>query len=76
MLHWPHHDWLHVLGNYDVTVIGEVENAAFGAASCNKTGASKTEKADLTLGFPGLSPRQLRQTTGERERSACERNPN
>ena len=40
MLHWPHHDWLHVLGNYDVTVIGEVENAAFGAASSNKPGAT------------------------------------
>ena len=35
-----HHDWLHVLGNYDVTVIGEVENAAFGAASSNKPGAT------------------------------------
>ena len=133
-----HHDWLHVLGNDDVTVIGEVENAAFGAASINKpgatlwflgvmamyegglfdsvvtgshphqisapgmaanasktsspsitspwrinlsssfnkTGASTTEKADLSLGFPGLSPHQQGQTTGEREHSACERNPN
>ena len=29
-----------MLGNYDVTVIGEVENAAFGAASSNKPGAT------------------------------------
>lgn len=35
-----HHDWLHVLGNYDVDVIGEVENAAFGAASSSVTGAT------------------------------------
>ena len=46
------------------------------SSSCNKTGASKTEKADLTLGFPGLFQRQRGQTTGERERSGCERNPN
>ena len=143
-----HHDWLHVLGNYDVTVIGEVENAAFGAASsnkpgatlwflgvmamyeggfstvlwrvaihiksphpawpngspmpyaaagsasktsspsitspwqinlsssCSKAGASKAEEADLILGFQRLSPRQQGQTTGEREHSACARNPN
>ena len=35
-----HHDWLHVLGNYDVNVIGEVENAAFGAASSSVPGAT------------------------------------
>ena len=35
-----HHDWLHVLGNYDVSVIGEVENAAFGAASSSAPGAT------------------------------------
>ena len=35
-----HHDWLHVLGNYDVNVIGEVENAAFGAASSSVAGAT------------------------------------
>jgi hypothetical protein len=35
-----HHDWLHVLGDYDVNVIGEVENAAFGAASSSVPGAT------------------------------------
>ena len=35
-----HHDWLHVLGDYDVSVIGEVENAAFGAASSSVPGAT------------------------------------
>ena len=35
-----HHDWLHVLGGYNVDVIGEVENAAFGAASSNIPGAT------------------------------------
>ena len=35
-----HHDWLHVLGNYDVNMIGEVENAAFGSASSSVTGAT------------------------------------
>ncbi len=35
-----HHDWLHVLGDYEVTVIGEVENAAFGAASSQQPGGT------------------------------------
>ncbi|MCT0200414.1 hypothetical protein KQ313_12085 [Synechococcus sp. CS-1325] len=35
-----HHDWLHVLGDYQVDVVGEVENAAFGAASSSVPGAN------------------------------------
>ena len=35
-----HHDWLHVLGGYDVDVIGEVENAAFGAGSSSVPGST------------------------------------
>ena len=35
-----HHDWLHVIGDYDVDVIGEVENAAFGAATSSIPGAT------------------------------------
>ena len=35
-----HHDWLHVLGGYNVDVIGEVENAAFGAASSSVPGST------------------------------------
>ena len=35
-----HHDWLHVLGDYKVDLIGEVENAAFGAASSRVPGST------------------------------------
>ncbi len=35
-----HHDWLHVLGNYRVDIIGEVENAAFGSASSSIPGST------------------------------------
>ena len=35
-----HHDWLHVLGDYQVDVIGEVENAAFGSASSSIIGST------------------------------------
>lgn len=35
-----HHDWLHVLGGYKVDVIGEVENAAFGAGSSSVPGST------------------------------------
>ena len=35
-----HHDWLHVLGEYNVDVIGEVENAAFGSASSSVAGST------------------------------------
>ena len=35
-----HHDWLHVLGGYKVDVIGEVENAAFGAGSSSAPGST------------------------------------
>ena len=35
-----HHDWLHVLGDYNVDLVGEVENAAFGAASSSVPGAT------------------------------------
>ena len=35
-----HHDWLHILGGYKVDVIGEVENAAFGAGSSSVPGST------------------------------------
>ena len=35
-----HHDWLHVLGDYKVDLVGEVENAAFGAASSSMPGST------------------------------------
>tara|TARA_B100000482_G_scaffold181605_1_gene154950 strand:+ start:644 stop:1621 length:978 start_codon:yes stop_codon:yes gene_type:complete len=35
-----HHDWLHVIGGYDVDLIGEVENAAFGASSSSVPGST------------------------------------
>lgn len=35
-----HHDWLHVLGGYNVDLVGEVENAAFGAASSSIPGST------------------------------------
>ena len=35
-----HHDWLHVLGGYDVDVIGEVQSAAFGAGSSSAPGST------------------------------------
>ena len=35
-----HHDWLHVIGGYEVDLIGEVENAAFGAANSSMPGST------------------------------------
>ncbi|MCP4801189.1 MAG: hypothetical protein GY893_14700 [bacterium] len=35
-----HHDWLHVIGDYKVDVIGEIENAAFGSATSSIPGST------------------------------------